>query len=270
MHDQRAQPKISVVTAVLNRADSIERTLASVRGQRYPDVEHVVVDGGSTDGTVEILERSDGIRWISEPDDGLADAMNKGIAMATGDWIGWLNSDDYYLPGALAAVADAASANPDARWVTGRCRIIDTDDHEIRTAITAYKNWLLRHYSFPLYLTQNFISCPSTFVRKDAYEAVGPMDPRYRISMDYDVFLRIAGRWAPVVLDRELAVFRMAEGTLSMESFEQQFAEHAEQARRHGADHPLAVAANRVISRAIVLTYRLMRARRRRSLAAVS
>ncbi len=270
MLDQRVQPKLSVVTAVLNRADSIERTIASVREQEYPGIEHVVVDGGSTDGTVQILERSAGITWISEPDEGLADAMNKGIAMATGEWIGWLNSDDYYLPGALRAVADAVTADPDARWITGRCRIIDGDDREIRTAITAYKNWLLRHYSFPLYLTQNFISCPSTFVRKDAYAAAGPLDPRYRISMDYDVFLRIARRWDPVVIDQELAVFRMIEGTLSMEGFEQQFAEHAEQARRHGAGHPVAVTANRLISRGIVLTYRLMRARRRRAIAAVS
>ena len=256
-------PKISIVTAVLNRARSIERALASVREQGYPDVEHVVVDGGSTDGTVEILERSEGIRWISEPDEGLADAMNKGIAMASGDWIGWLNSDDYYLPGALEKVAEAAVSHADARWITGLCRIIDADDRETRTAITAYKNWLLRHYSFRLYLTQNFVSCPSTFVRKDAYEAVGPLDSRYRISMDYDVFLRIARRWEPVVLDEELAVFRMEEGTLSVAGFEQQFVEHREQARRHGAGHPLPVAANQVISRGIVLVYRLMRARRR-------
>ena len=256
-------PKISIVTAVLNRAGSIERALASVRDQGYPNVEHVVVDGGSTDGTLDVLKRSEGIRWISEPDEGLADAMNKGIAMATGDWIGWLNSDDYYLPGAFDAVSRAVESRPDARWVTGTCRIIDANDRETRTAITAYKNWLLRHYSFRLYLTQNFVSCPSTFVRKDAYEAAGPLDPRYRISMDYDVFLRIARRWDPVVLDQELAVFRMEEGTLSIDGFEQQFVEHAEQARRHGTGHPLPVAANQVISRGIVLVYRLMRARRR-------
>lgn len=263
MVEPHALPKLSIVTAVLNRARSIERALASVRDQNYANIEHVVVDGGSTDGTLEILERSEGIRWISEPDEGLADAMNKGIAMATGDWIGWLNSDDYYLPAAFDAVAGAVQSHPDARWITGRCRIIDEKDQATRPAITAYKNWLLRHYSFRLYLTQNFVSCPSTFVRKDAYEAVGPLDPRYRISMDYDVFLRIARRWEPVILDQELAVFRMEEGTLSVDGFEQQFVEHREQARRHGAGHPVPVAANQVISRGIVLVYRLMRARRR-------
>jgi glycosyltransferase involved in cell wall biosynthesis len=258
-----ASPSITIVTAVLNRATSIERTLQSVRDQGYPGVEHVVVDGGSTDGTVEILERTPHIRWISEPDEGLADAMNKGIAMAQGEWIGWLNSDDYYLPGALQAVADAARANPGAQWITGRCPIIDGDDNEIRKPVTAYKNFLLRHYSHRLYLTQNFVSCPATFVRKEAYEAVGPMDPKYRISMDYDVFLRLAKRWDPVIVEQDLAVFRMVEGTLSMAGFEKQFAEHAEQARRHGDGHPVAVAANQVMSKAIVLAYRGMRALRR-------
>ena len=238
MVESRVTPKISIVTAVLNRARSIERTLASVREQGYPNVEHVVVDGGSTDGTLEILERSEGIRWISEPDDGPRRRDEQGHR--DGDRrLDRLAELRRLLPARRAdAVAAAAESDPDVRWIVGKCRIIDADDREIRTAITAYKNWLLRHYSFRLYLTQNFVSCPSTFVRKDAYEAVGPLDPRYRISMDYDVFLRIARRWDPVVLDQELAVFRMEEGTLSIEGFEEQFAEHAEQARRHGAGHP--------------------------------
>ena len=255
-------PKITVVTPVLNAASTLEEALGSVRGQVYPHVEHVVIDGGSTDGTIEILERTPGITWISEPDDGLADAMNKGIARATGDLVGWLNADDFYEPGALAAVGRAAAANPGAQWITGRCRIVDGAGKEIRKLITAYKNALLARYSYDLLLTQNFISCPATFVRKDAYVEAGPMDTRYRISMDYDIFLRIAKRHDPLVLERELAVFRMDEGSLSMSGFERQFAEHLEQARKHGDGHRAAVAANEVMSRAIVLTYRALRARR--------
>jgi len=256
-------PRITVITPSFNAAATIGEALASVRDQGYEDLEHLVVDGGSTDGTVDILRDAPGIRFVSEPDRGLAHAMNKGIAMASGEIVGELNADDRYLPGALDAVGRAFAARPGAEWLTGRCLIIDADGREIRRPITAYKNWLLRHYSFRLYLTQNFVSCPSTFVRKDAYEAVGPLDPRYRISMDYDVFLRIARRWEPVVLDQELAVFRMEEGTLSIDGFEQQFVEHAEQARRHGTGHPVPVAANQVISRGIVLVYRALRARRR-------
>jgi glycosyltransferase involved in cell wall biosynthesis len=253
-------PSITVVTPTLNGARHLPRALASVREQAYPNLEHIVVDGGSTDGTVDLLERASDVRWISEPDEGLADAVNKGIAMAGGDLVGWLNADDFYLPGALRAVADAAATHPEAAWITGRCRIVDGHDREIRRPVTVYKNLFLRHYSFPLYLTQNFLSCPSTFVRREAYDEAGPLETTYRYSMDYDVFLRIARRHDPLILNRELAAFRMDEGSLSMSGFERQFEEHAEQARRHGSGHPTAVAVNAAVSRTIVVIYRAMRA----------
>jgi len=261
---EAALPKITIVTPVLDAASTIGEALASVRGQDYPDVEHVVVDGGSTDGTLDILERAPGISWTSEPDQGLSDAVNKGVARASGELIGWLNADDFYEPGALRAVGQAYAAHPDARWITGRCRIVDGDGKEIRKPITAYKNALLRRYSFPLLLTQNFISCPATFVHRDAYAEAGPLDTAYRISGDYDVFLRIARRHDPLILERELAAFRMDEGSLSMSGFELQFREHLEQARKYRDGHPVAVAANEVMSRLIVLVYHALRARRRR------
>ena len=219
-----------------------------------------MVDGGSTDGTLEILRAAQGIRYISEPDRGLAHAMNKGIAMASGEIVGELNADDRYLPGALAAVAQAFDARPAREWLTGRCPIIGGDGEEIRRPISAYKNCLLRRYSLPLYLTQNFVSAPATFFRRAALEEIGGFDERYRISVDYDLQLRFARRGDPIVLDRDLACFRMVEGTLSMAGFETQFREHAEQARRHGDGHRLPVLANRVTSRAIVPTYRGMKA----------
>jgi glycosyltransferase involved in cell wall biosynthesis len=257
-------PSITVVTACLNAAGTIEETLASVRAQAYAgELEHVVVDGGSTDGTVEILERADGIRFVSEPDRGLSHAMNKGIAMAKGDVIGDLNADDVYEPGAVQAVGEAIAARPSVEWVTGLCRIVDGQGREIRRAVTAYKNALVRRYSLALYLTHNFVSAPATFVRREALLAVGGFDERYRVSVDYDVWLKLARRGDPLVLDRYLAAFRMVEGTLSMSSYETQFREHAEQARRHGDGHRLAVATNQVISLAIIWTYHALRLRRR-------
>jgi GT2 family glycosyltransferase len=190
--------------------------------------------------------------------------MNKGIAMARNEVVGWLNADDIYLPGALQQVADAFARRPEAEWVTGRCLIIDADGDEIRRGITRYKDALLRRWSFPLFLTQNFVSAPSTFVRRGALQAVGGFDERFRYSMDYDVWLKLARRSAPVVLDTPLACFRMAEGSLSMSGFERQFREHEQNAREHGAGHPVAVAANAGMSRAIVATYRAMRAVRTR------
>ena len=256
-------PRISIVTPCLNATDTLAECLASVCGQRYPGVEHIVVDGGSTDGTLDLLRSAEGIRWISEPDDGRPDAANKGLRMASGDVIGFLNADDRYEPGALAAVGEAFARDPEAMWLTGYCRIIDGDGREIRRAITGYKNLLLRNFSFPLYLTQNFVSDPATFVRRRALDEVGPLENRYRISHDYDLWLRVARRWEPIVLERYLSSFRMVEGTLSMAGFERQFREHEEVARLRGDDHRLPVLANAVISRLIVAVYKLMRLRRR-------
>jgi glycosyltransferase involved in cell wall biosynthesis len=255
-------PSISIVTPCLNAAATIGEAIESVRAQRYPRLEHVVIDGGSTDGTLELLAAA-GVRYVSEPDDGRPDAVNKGIAMTSGEVVGFLNADDRYELGALLAVAVPFATEPGAMWVTGYCRIVDGDGREIRRPVTAYKNLLLRHFSFPLYLTQNFVSDPATFVRRTVLEEAGPLDVRYDISHDYDLWLRIARRHQPDVLERYLASFRMTEGTLSMAGFEHQFHEHAECARRHGAGHPIAVAANSVISRVIVAVYKGMRTARR-------
>jgi glycosyltransferase involved in cell wall biosynthesis len=255
-------PSISVVTPCLNGAATIGEALESVRSQGYPRLEHLVVDGGSTDGTLEILERAEGIRYVTEADGGRVDAVNKGVAMTGGDVIAWLNADDRYHPGALRAVGEAFAADPAVTWVTGYCDIIGADGEQIRSAVTGYKNALLRHWSFPLYLTQNFVSDPATFVRRDAYERVGPLNPRYRISHDYDFWLRVGRERPPVVLRRNVSSFRMAEGSLSMEGFERQFREHADCARVHGEGHPIPVAVNRVMSRLIVLVYKLLRTAR--------
>ena len=257
-------PSITIVTPVLNAAGTLGECLGSVRGQDYAGtIEHVVVDGGSTDGTLDILERAPGISFTSGPDRGLSHAMNKGIARATGDVIGWLNADDFYEPGALRIVGEAFAARPDARWATGRCRIVDANGREVRKAITAYKNLFLRHYSLPLYLTQNFISAPATFIRRDAL-GTDPYDERFRISMDYDLQLKLARESDPIVIERELSAFRMAEGSLSMSGFERQFTEHAQNAREHGNGHRVPVLANQAISRGIVATYTGLRALRRR------
>jgi glycosyltransferase involved in cell wall biosynthesis len=255
-------PTISIVTPCLNAAGTIEEALESVRSQDYPGIEHVVVDGGSTDGTLEILERADGIRFVSESDRGRSDAANKGVSLTSGEVVAWLNADDRYEPGALRAVGEALAAAPDAAWATGYCRIIGAEGRELRRAVTAYKNFLLRHYSFRLYLTQNFVSDPATFVRRSVLDRVGLLDECYRMSHDYDLWLRVARVSDPVILRRYLSSFRMVEGTLSMSGFERQFLEHADCARRRGADHRLAVAANALISRAIVAVYRVMRLRR--------
>jgi glycosyltransferase involved in cell wall biosynthesis len=257
----------SIVTPCLNGEATIAQALESVRAQEYGDVEHIVVDGGSTDATMEIVAAAGPqVRAISEPDNGLSDAMNKGVAMARNDVIGWLNADDLYLPGALRRVADAFERHPQAIWATGHCLIIDGDGREIRRGVTRYKNALLRRWSFQLFLTQNFVSSPATFVRRDALLDLGGFEERFRYSMDYDLWLKLGRRAAPIVIEAPIACFRMVEGSLSMTGFERQFHEHMLNAREHGRGHPLAVAANMVMSHLIVVAYRVMRAVRRRQL----
>ncbi len=256
-------PSITVVTPCLNAAATIGECLESVRSQDHRAVEHVVVDGGSTDGTVELLEAAEGITWVSEPDDGRPDAANKGVGLSSGDVVAWLNADDRYEPGALRVVAEAFAADPGAVWATGYCRIIDADGNEVRKPVTSYKKFLLRRWTLPLYLTQNFVSDPATFVRRSALDRVGPISARWRWSHDYDLWLRVSALAPPVVIRRELACFRMAPGSLSMSGFDEQFREHAEVARLHGGGHRLAVAVNATVSRLIVAVYRLLRLRRR-------
>jgi GT2 family glycosyltransferase len=253
-------PSITIVTPCLNGAATLPGALESVRSMAYDgEVEHVVVDGGSTDGTLEILAAAPGVRYLSEPDRGLSDAVNKGIRLARGEIFGWLNADDVYLPGALDAVGKAFASDPGALWATGPCLIMDEDGNEIRKAVTAYKSFFLRHYSYSLHLVQNFVSCPSTFVRRSAFDRVGLLDERFRYSMDYDLWLRLGRLSSPMIVDKTLAGFRMAPGSLSMSGFERQFVEHAQNAREHGDGHPFSVAANRATSRLIVLVYRLLR-----------
>jgi glycosyltransferase involved in cell wall biosynthesis len=248
----------TIVTPTFNAIATVRETLASIQAQSG-EIDHVVIDGGSTDGTVALLEEEAAagrLRFVSEPDDGLSDAFNKGVAMATGDLIGWLNADDVYEPGALAAVAAAAEASPSAEWVVGHCSIMGEDGSVSRKAVTSYKDFLLRHYSFALHLTNNFVSSPATFVRRDVLNELGALDTRFKYSADYDLWLRLGKRGAPAFAREPVARFRMGEGSLSITGFETQFKEHAQNARENGDGHRVAVAVNQAMSRAIVLVYR--------------
>ena len=128
---------ISIITPSLNQGKFIERTIQSVLQQNVNiPVEYIVVDGGSTDGTLDILQKySEKIKWISEPDRGQSDALNKGISMASGEIIGYLNSDDIYLPGTLQKVEDQFAMHPETNWVYGMAKMIDDNDEDIRNRV---------------------------------------------------------------------------------------------------------------------------------------
>jgi glycosyltransferase involved in cell wall biosynthesis len=226
--------KISIITPSYNQAPFIERTIRSVLDQGYANLEYIVMDGGSTDGTIDILKRYGGqLTWISEQDKGQADAINKGITRSTGDIIAYLNSDDTYEPDALIKVASHFSRNPKTMWLTGRCRIIDEQDREIRRLVTAYKNFLLRHYSYSLLLATNPVSQPATFWRRSVISEFGLFDETEHLVMDYDYWLRIGKTYPPAVLDGYLAAFRVYAATKTSSSFLTTFEREMVLARKH-------------------------------------
>jgi len=205
---QEGAVKFTIVTPSFDGAAFIERAIASVAAQRGAfEVEHVVVDGGSTDGTVDILRRHPSLRWISEPDRGQSDALNKGFRMATGDVLAWLNTDDVYEPGALAAVAGVLGAGG-RRWCFGECRIVDEDGREVRRAISWYKNRRSRRWSLGRLLGGNFVPQPAVFFRRDLLDEVGGLREAYHLAMDYDLWLRFARAAEPAFVPQPLAAFR--------------------------------------------------------------
>ena len=227
-------PRISVVTPSYNQGAFIEQTIESVLGQDYPDLEYSVVDGGSTDGTLAILERyGDRLAWVSEPDRGQSDALNKGFREATGDVVAFLNSDDYYEPGALRAVGEFFARNPESSWVTGKCRTVDENGREIRSAITRYKNFWLRRRSLRVLQVLNYVSQPATFWHRRVLERVGAFDETLQYAMDYDYSLRVADHFSLDYVDRYLASFRVHPTSKAGASAHTQFDADLEIARRH-------------------------------------
>jgi len=232
--------KISVISPSFNQAGFIERTIQSVLDQQvdFP-MEYIIMDGGSTDGTVDILEKYSGkLKWFSEKDEGQADAVNKGIRQASGEIIGWLNSDDLYLPGTLQKIIDFFSANPSCQWVIGKCCIIDENDRPIRKGVTAYKNLFLKRFRYNALLVENFISQPAVFFRKSAFISSGYLALERPLAMDYDLWLRLGKQFKPGLIRDELACFRVHPGAKSKMNAKSQFLEqvdiHKDHDRRSG------------------------------------
>lgn len=203
-------PKISLITPSLNQGKFIEETIRSVLAQGYPNLEYIVMDGGSTDNTLEVLERySTRLKWISEQDDGQTHAINKGFRAASGDILAYLNTDDLLLPGTLLKVAHLFMEYPQVMWVTGQCRITDEDNREIRKLVTAYKNLLLRLRRPALLLMTDYISQPATFWRASLLSDMGFPDESLHYVMDYEYWLRLYAKYPPVFIPEYLAAFKI-------------------------------------------------------------
>lgn len=204
-------PKISVVTPSYNQAQFIRATIDSVLSQDYPNLEYFVIDGGSTDGTVEILKSyGKKIKWVSEKDAGQTDAINKGLQMAKGDVLAYLNSDDVYMPGTLKRVGEYY-ARTGADWITGDCIVIDINGNPSsgNWLIRGYKRFLMALYSpTTLRIADSMLPQPSTFWSRAAYTKVGEFNVKYHFVMDYDYWLRMAKYYRPHDLKRVMSGFR--------------------------------------------------------------
>ena len=222
MCDQTSSPypKISIVTPSLNQGEFLKETIESVLSQEYPNLEYIVMDGGSSDNTMDILRScSDGVKWVSETDKGQADAINKGLRMTSGQIVAYLNADDLLLPGALEKVARTFLENPEAMWVTGRCRIITETGKETRKPITAYKNlWLRIHHPSFLFIT-DYVSQPATFWRSSLLAEFGYLDESLHYALDYEYFLRFNGKYPLVILPDTLAAFRVHSQSKNANAF---------------------------------------------------
>ncbi len=199
-------PRISLVTSSYNQARFIARTIESVLIQDYPNVEHIIVDGMSTDATTDVLARFPHLTVIREPDRGQADAINKGFRAATGEIFGFLNSDDTLEPGALRCVANAIDAAAGDHIVMGRCRFIDEEDRFVGVEHpSAFEN----HRRVLEIWKGHCVPQPAVFWTRQVWEACGPLQVEEQLMLDYDLFCRFSRRYAFHRIEQVLANYRL-------------------------------------------------------------
>lgn len=192
MSEQAVFPFVSIVTPSFNQAEFLERTIQSVLSQDYPNLEYIIIDGGSTDGSVEIIRKYENrlAYWVSEKDKGQTNAINKGFNRAKGEIFAWLNSDDIYEPGAIQAAVEALMSDPSLGFVYGDCNFIDSHDRIIG-------KFDVRQTDLKK-LQRGYVHIPQQafFFRGELWKKVGPLDESIYFAMDYDLWLRLA-RIAP-------------------------------------------------------------------------
>lgn len=205
--------KFSIITVSFNQCQFIRQNIESVLSQNYPNFEHIIIDGGSTDDTIEILREYPHLNWVSEKDRGQSDGLNKGFRKANGDIIAWINSDDMLAPGALHKVNTFFENNPDKSVVTGNQIIIDGTGKIIHTIpATPFS------YDYLLNGVRTSVMQNSTFFRRSVLLDVGYLDESFHYTMDHELFVRIAKKYRSYTIGADLAYFRVWEASKSVTS----------------------------------------------------
>jgi glycosyltransferase involved in cell wall biosynthesis len=260
-------PLVSIVMPCYQQAPYLEEAVRSVLDQQGVAAELLVMDPGSTDGPRELLrdlKAAYGDRLVLHfaPDRGQSDAVNRGMALARGTVLGWLNSDDRLRPGALEEVAGLL-AGGEPRWLYGRAGMIDERSGPISSLICRYKNWRGRRFSLAKLLTENFIPQMAVFWNRPMWELAGGLRTEKHLDMDYDLWLRFAEVVEPIVLTGELADFRVhgaAKGSRqTAEQLDDAFATAREHAAALGARGEAALLLHRLLSWRTRLLYRWMK-----------
>jgi len=214
-------PLISIVIPSYNKAKYIEKTLLSIVSQKNANFEVIIQDGGSTDGTLNVIKKyvkkyPSLIRYESKKDGGQLDAINNGLLKAKGDIVTFINADDVYEPGAFESVAGHFIENPNALWFVGKCRIINDKDYEIAKFWTFCKDILIKINWYSLLLfTSNYVSQPSTFITKKAYLKYGPFTGNKKFVYEYDMWLTLGKVMMPSVINKYLSKFRISDDNIS-------------------------------------------------------
>jgi glycosyltransferase involved in cell wall biosynthesis len=211
---------VSLIVPNYNGDAFLARTFASIEAQTYPEIEVLVVDGGSTDGSVEIIGKwADRLplRWVSERDSGQAEAINKGFRMATGEVMGWINSDDLLTPRSVEWAVERFSADPELGFVWGFCLVVDADERPL-----TIQNPYVRRDLADLRRYRNYVSQPGSFYRRRVVEDFGPLSEDLHYLFDYDFFLRVAGQVRAEFIPEVMAWFRL-HGTSKTGNQEREF-----------------------------------------------
>lgn len=201
--------KISIFTTSYNHERYIEQTIQSVLSQQVKNLEYIVIDDGSSDNSVKIIQKYDKkLQLITQKNTGQVVTMNRGLTSTTGDIIGFINSDDILLPGALKKVVKFFEDNPKAMWVTGDYFIINDINEEIHKYIPLYKKILRLFPTFNMLCFANFIPQPSTFWKREILDTVGLFNEKLLYTMDYDYWLRIINKYPLYVINSQISGFR--------------------------------------------------------------